>query len=103
MNYQKLDEKLDLLYSNYTSMKKKYLYQNLQKFEPKMFFDQLYDTCFDNIKDFEDFAYTIIDLEQESLNNISDVLQYLVSVACRYNRQKKKKSIVYDDEYFLVN
>ena len=102
MNYQNLDKKLQNLYTNYLNMKKIYYFQNLHKFNPDMFFDKLYEKCFDSVNEFEEFTYTILEFEQENLQNITDVLQYLLSVAIKYDNQKKKKSFIYDDDYFIV-
>lgn len=64
-NTEFIVQKLKTIRDTTTDMVKETLYINLLRFEPKMFYDTLFDKCFENQEDFQSIAYIMMQIENK--------------------------------------
>lgn len=77
-------EKLKRIRDVHMDMLKNIMYSNLLRFEPRLFYNDLFDKCFENQEDFENVANIAMQMENKKKEQLSDILQFLVNVSYNY-------------------
>lgn len=83
-NSEFIEKKLKMIRDTTSDMVNQTLYINLLRFEPEMFYNTLFDKCFENQEDFENIAYIMIQIENKKKEQINDVLKFLINVSYSY-------------------
>lgn len=84
MNVQDIQQKLKTIRDVTTEMVKNTMYLNFLRFEPHIFYNDLFDKCFENQEEFENIAYIMMRIENKKKEQINDMLKFIINASYSY-------------------